>query len=366
MISFLHAADFHLDSPFSGLPPEKAAQRRSEQREVFERLGSLSETADLVLLSGDLFDGEKTYYETVEALMQALGQMRAQVFIAPGNHDYYSSRSLYESLAWPENVHIFRSGKIERVELPKLGCAVYGAAFTGPSCETSLLRDFYAPKDGLLHLMVLHGEVTGGVGSYNPITLKEISESGLHYLALGHIHGYSGLKQTGETQFAWPGCPQGRGFDETGPKGVLTGTLNENGANVTFVPISRRKYEIYKVDLTAYETLEEALRQSLPADLKEDICRIVFTGESGEDRMDLKALYPLVEDKFYHVSLWDKTHIRRDIWARAGEDTLTGLFLRNLRTVYESAKTPEEQERVERAVRFGLAALECREDPYLT
>ena len=28
MIRFLHAADLHLDSPFSGLSPERAAQRR--------------------------------------------------------------------------------------------------------------------------------------------------------------------------------------------------------------------------------------------------------------------------------------------------------------------------------------------------
>ncbi|MDD4714936.1 MAG: DNA repair exonuclease [Oscillospiraceae bacterium] len=366
MISFLHAADLHLDSPFSGLPPEKAAQRRSEQREVLERLVSLAEPVDLVLLAGDLFDGEKTYYETVEALMQALGQMRAQVFIAPGNHDYYSARSLYERLVWPENVHIFRSGEIGRVELPRLGCAVYGAAFTGPSCETSLLRDFCAPKDGLLHLMALHGEVTGGAGSYNPISLEDISRSGLHYLALGHIHAYGGLKQAGDTRFAWPGCPQGRGFDETGPKGVLTGTLDETGANVAFVPTSRRNYEIYPVDLSAYETAEEALDKSLPSDMREEICRVVLTGESGESRMDLSALYSLLKNRCYHISLLDKTHIRRDIWARAGEDTLTGLFLRSLRAAYEHAESPEEQERVERAVRFGLAALECREDPYLT
>ena len=32
MVKLLHAADLHLDSAFSALPPEKAAQRRAEQR----------------------------------------------------------------------------------------------------------------------------------------------------------------------------------------------------------------------------------------------------------------------------------------------------------------------------------------------
>ena len=33
MLTFLHAADFHLDSPFHALPPEQAAERRQEQRQ---------------------------------------------------------------------------------------------------------------------------------------------------------------------------------------------------------------------------------------------------------------------------------------------------------------------------------------------
>ena len=34
MLKVLHGADFHLDSPFSGLKPDAAARRRGEQREL--------------------------------------------------------------------------------------------------------------------------------------------------------------------------------------------------------------------------------------------------------------------------------------------------------------------------------------------
>ena len=40
MIKFLHAADLHLDAPFSALSPEQAAARRQEQR-ALRRLGGL-------------------------------------------------------------------------------------------------------------------------------------------------------------------------------------------------------------------------------------------------------------------------------------------------------------------------------------
>ena len=41
MIKFLHAADLHLDSPFASLPPDKAAVRRREQRQLLDELVSL-------------------------------------------------------------------------------------------------------------------------------------------------------------------------------------------------------------------------------------------------------------------------------------------------------------------------------------
>ena len=41
MLNIIHGADFHLDSPFSGLSPERAAQRRGEQRDLLTRLAQI-------------------------------------------------------------------------------------------------------------------------------------------------------------------------------------------------------------------------------------------------------------------------------------------------------------------------------------
>ena len=89
MLHILHAADLHLDAPFAALDPGQAAQRRSEQRLLLDKLADLAaeRKADLVLLSGDLLDSEQTYRETAQALAAALGRIDAPVVIAPGNHD---------------------------------------------------------------------------------------------------------------------------------------------------------------------------------------------------------------------------------------------------------------------------------------
>ena len=222
MLTIIHGADFHLDSPFACLTPQRAAQRRGEQRELLSALAELSRQrrADLVLLSGDLLDSHQTYRETAQALSQALGQIPCPVFLAPGNHDYYHINSLYAALDWPENVHIFTSGDLEAVELPQLGCVVHGRAFQASREDASPLAGFSAPQDGTIHLMVLHGQVDGA-GDYAPISREDIAASGLTYLALGHVHQCSGVQREGNTFWAYPGCPEGSGFDETGEKGVL-------------------------------------------------------------------------------------------------------------------------------------------------
>ena len=139
-IRVLHAADLHLDSPFEALTAEKAALRRAEQRALLGRIADLAQMrqVDLVLLPGDLLDSDSSYRETVISLCDALSSMEKPVFIAPGNHDRYAPRSIWARLELPENVHVFTSGAIERVELPELDAEVFGAAFTDESAPPLL------------------------------------------------------------------------------------------------------------------------------------------------------------------------------------------------------------------------------------
>ncbi len=362
MLTFIHAADLHLDAPFSALSPQQAAHRREEQRALLERLADLAERsgADLIFLAGDILDGDRVYRETIQALARVLGSVKAKVFISPGNHDFYSARSPWAAERWPENVHIFRAETVEAVPLPQLGCTLYGSAFTAPFRDESPLASFSAPQDGGLHLMCVHGEMDGK-GRYGSITPAEVEGSGLDYLALGHVHAATGARRAGKTCWAYPGCPEGRGFDELGEKGVLLGRLDRGGLELDFMPLAGRRYEILSVDVSG-ENPAAALARALPKEAQRDIYRILLTGESSPEGLDLRALEELAKPYFYSVSLRDKTRVYRDLWSRAGEDSLTGLFLREMGERLSRAGDDGGRERLERAVRFGLAALENRED----
>ena len=358
MLKLIHGADFHLDSPFSGLTPEQAAHRRGEQRQLLGDLARVAreKEADLVLLSGDLMDSARLYRETAQALAQALGSIPCPVFISPGNHDSYSFRSVYATLDWPDNVHIFTSNTVEAVELPARNCTVYGRAFCAAQEEVRPLANFRANRDsGRIQLMCLHADLAPQ-SRYAPISPSEIAASGLDYLALGHIHQCTGLQQLGGTYWAYPGCPEGRGFDETGEKGVLYAEVERGFARAQFIPLARHRYEILPVDITGRQPLE-AILAALPEQTGADIYRILLTGEG--DAPHVPALQRALAPRFLGLTLLDHTRPPQDLWARRGEDSLTGLFLQ---AMWSKCQAEPDNQLLPLALRFGLAALEQGED----
>lgn len=364
MLTFLHAADFHLDSPFHALSPEQAAERREEQRQLLTRLASTAQEvrADLIFLAGDLFDGQRARPETLQALYQSLEELEAEVFLAPGNHDPWSAASPYGKLVWPDHVHIFSTPEPQRVELPHLGAVVYGSAFTALYRMDGPLEGFRADDEGLIKFGCFHGDLSTVHSQYGPISPNQIAASGLDYLALGHSHTASGLKKAGQTYYAWPGCPEGRGFDETGDKGLYLGEIDQDRVKLDFIPMAKRRYLTPRLDITGKDP-GQALQTLMAGSNPLDILRIILVGERDpENEPDLTALTALASTYFYSASIYDGTSLSRTLWERAGEDTLTGLFLRTMRKRLDEAPE-EEKPGLERAVRFGLAALEGREEP---
>ncbi|MBQ6430729.1 MAG: DNA repair exonuclease [Oscillospiraceae bacterium] len=351
MIRILHAADFHLDSAFSSLPPEKAASRRREQRAALEQLAALCEGCDLVLLSGDLFDSARVYRDTLDALKRFFAAVSAEIFIAPGNHDYLTQGSPYLTEDWGERVHIFTSNTVERVRLD--ACDVYGAGFTAQEMPP-MLDGFRVNDPDRLNLMVLHGDLQPN-SVYNYISAEAVAASGLDYLALGHVHKGE-VRQFGKTVCAWPGCLMGRGFDECGEKGVYKVTLDKSACKTEFLPLRTRKYEILSVD--AGDDPLAAIRAALPAQTGDDCYRILLTGES--DAVDLPALERALAPRFYSLSVRDCTVPKQALWAAAGDDTLRGHFLRDLKEQYDTADEGQRR-RIAAAAKLVTALMDGRE-----
>ena len=329
-MKLLHSADWHLDSPIYGRTQEQSNLLREALLRLPHKVtaAAKAENCDLMLLSGDLFDGPYTP-ESLPAVKTALKEAQIPVFISPGNHDFVGAASPWLTETWPENVHIFTSRSVESKIIPELSCRVYGAAFTAME-DSGLLEDFHICGNEKFHLGVFHGDPTIAGSPYGAITAEQVRASGLTYLALGHIHK-GGSFRAGDTLCAWPGCPMGRGFDELDKKGVNIVTL-EDSCSVRFLPLDTPRF--YDWELDAGEDAASTIASHLPGAASQDFYRITLTGES--EPIDCDALQAQFS-KFPNLLLRDRTVPPIDLWASLGEDTLEGAYFGMLKQAMEGA-----------------------------
>ena len=349
-LKILHSADWHLDSPFANFTDAQRSALKQAQRELPGKIAELCrrEECDLVLLAGDLFDG-RPGRDTVNNVKKALERCGVPVLISPGNHDYCDRESPWQEETWPENVYIFKGG-LEAISIQGLDCRVYGAGFQSMDCE-SLLAGFQAEGDETYCIALLHGDPMQKNSPYNAITTTQVKNSGLDYLALGHIHK-AGAFRAGNTLCAWPGCPMGRGWDETGEKGVCIVTL-EDEAQIR--PVSLETVRFYEMDVCVGSDPEEALEAALPAVGTKDFYRIRLTGDGP---VDVEALAAEFSD-FPNLELRDQTEPPLDIWADADEDSLEGVYFGMLKKAME--EDPENAERIRLAAEISRKLLSGRE-----
>lgn len=344
-MKILHSADWHLDAPMSGFSPEITRTLQQESRKIPEKIVHLckAEACDLLLLAGDLFDGAASP-DTVRSVQNALAGLDIPVVISPGNHDYCHPGSPYLTEPWPENVYIFKKAQIESFALPSLNCRIYGAGYEAMDCP-GLLKRFRAEGEERFHIGVFHADATTA-STYFPVTRHQIQESGLDYVALGHIHKQGSLT-AGDALCLWPGCPMGRGFDELGEKGVIITTLDD-GKQSRFVPLDTPRF--FDETISISDDAESSLTAYLPAIHSDDFYRVTLTGYSAA--IDMAAL----TDRFSHIPnlvIRDETLPEPDLWSDIDTDTLEGMVFAQLKEVTDTSSDALAQQ-------AKLAARICR------
>lgn len=366
-IKILHCSDLHFDTPFTDLSSDIAEQRKEELQDTFGYIIELAsnENVDAILLAGDIFDNLRVRKSTLDLLRKKLeGIPKIEVFIAPGNHDPNNDRSFYNMINWPSNVHIFGAG-FTRYKLDGKNVVVYGSGFTGNYVKKSMLRDFKIDDEdeNSIKLMVLHGEVENGNNSneYNPITTEDIENSSMNYIALGHRHQFSQIKRAGNTLYAYCGCPEGRGFDELGEKGIILGEVGQNFNSLKFVSTNKRTYLVMSVNITEamnYDDIKEKiLKVASEESRNKDLYKIILTGEIHEDfSIDLEILLNKITKYFYFVKLEDSTKIKIDIAEVIEEHSVKGIFAKKVMEKIDEC-TEHDKSIYELALKIGIQSL---------
>ena len=353
-LKIIHCADIHFDSAMSGLQDtSKVNIRKEDLKETLKRIVALSENADLLLIAGDLFDGKKVSKSTLAFLKEEFSKIPdTSIFIIGGNHDYLSDDSPYATFDFGENVHIFGT-EMECVE--KEGYDIYGISFKSANDEREMLSGFSVKNPDKINICLMHGNLAGA--DYNPIKVTDIEKSGLDYLALGHIHKASEIKTAGITHYAYCGCPEGKGNDETGEKGVYALELIKgNLLSAQFVPVCSRMYLDEEIDISGANSYDDILAKIGEKHQGEKhLYRFTLTGSCN---------FPIDEEVIkekinaFSLTLKDKTTPSIDLEKLSGDFSLKGLFCK---FALEEKENMSEEE-FNDAIKAGLYYIEKEEN----
>lgn len=359
-VTFLHCADIHIGAA-AGFLGEKAAGRRAETLITFEKIMKLAaeRNVDFVLIAGDLFDSNRIDTAFSDAAFEAIRACGLPVIAVAGNHDPLSADSPFKRHI-PDNLCVLGEEDCA-VEIPNAPVKIFGRSFTGTYLAGEE-RFPLAPSPEKYNILLLHGDLNGSQ-SYNPITSGFIESCGMDYLALGHIHAASGALRAGKTVFAYSGCPEGQGFDETGEKGVYIGTLGENGCELEFVPICKRRLESVNIDISDCENQAQLmpkvtaeLLRRFGEDYRNNLYKIILVGALEEGfSVNTAELSERLSQEVYFAKVRDKTTVRADLSAIAMNNDLMGIFVKKMLERASSADA-EERRKITAALDIGLRA----------
>ena len=363
-VKILHCSDIHFDTPFKELSKEIANNCREELLETFKRIIDLTieENVQVLFIAGDLFDNFTVNKTTLIFIINQLKRIKDKyIFIAPGNHDPYYEKSFYNMINWPENVYIFK-GDMEFKEVKELNLIVWGAGFRNNYENETLLRGVSVDSDKI-NIMILHGEIasTNSKNEYNPIYINDIYNSNIDYIALGHRHKFSGILKEGMTTYAYSGCPQGRGFDESGEKGVIIGEVYRGGTDLRFFPVCKRKYVTKEINITGTNSYDEVIFKILSdlsnEEINKNFYKIILKGELKE-HFNLKEnlLIEKLKNKFYYIKIINDTSIEINLEELSKDYSIKGKFIAKILEKLKDA-SDDDKEILKLALKIGIQCL---------
>lgn len=213
---FIHASDFHLETPLGdldALPPHlresMAEAPRKAAAAVFE--AALVDNIDFLVLSGDLLNPQAAGPHGMALLLDYFDKLHAKktpVFWSAGIAD--DPAKWPDSVPLPPNVTLFPKNRAVSVPVQRAGrtiCVVVGRSCDGrsvlhvPSYRTDPTEQY---------------TVAVGYGSTDGAAL---AEGRFDYWALGGQHNRSEIEGGAEGGAVYCGSPQGRSIQETGAHG---------------------------------------------------------------------------------------------------------------------------------------------------
>ena len=252
--------------------PNQAEILRKATFETFDRIVDLciNERVDGLLIAGDVFDSAEPQLGAELKFRDGLARLDEQgipSFVSHGNHDPLDGWRA--GLNWPPLAHRFGSIP-EAVPLnvnDPDSPLIYGVSYPTRDVRENLIpgfpsRDSNRPAIGLLHANVGSNPEHG---SYAPCSIDDLVQTSYDYWALGHVHTKNILRSPddGAPVIVYPGNPQGRHPNETGPRGVFIVEMDQNGdvSELQFIPLDVVRWERIQLKIDEMEDVQDLINE---------------------------------------------------------------------------------------------------------
>jgi exonuclease SbcD len=369
MLKILHTADIHLGAKFSGLG-NKGAIQREQLRATFKNVvaSALDEGANIVLIAGDLFDSNEQPQRNIDLVIgqfNMLGSKNVPVCLIPGTHDSLDPLSIYRKVDFEAkcpNLKVFADENAPWKEYPDLDLTVYG----NPNLSN---RSYSSPLKGLKRSTATRFHVAMAHGSFyipektaeddHVFRLEEIEASGMNYIALGHWHR---PYRCSEKPPAWySGPPEWIPAQTEKGAALLVSLLDSGEVKVEARRLGLRDYDQLEIDMGEIRDaarlklrLSEGANQNL---IREVILRGLHDAEFVVNPEELEAD---LGDKFFHLSVVDRSHPKLEEISEDKERLIRNRFIKLMHKEIEALEG-EEKETAENALQYGIALLDGKE-----
>lgn len=357
-MKIIHCADLHLDSKMdTNLTDEQARERRSELLETFHNMLEYGKEHGVraVLISGDLFDKQHIRKSArLQVEKEIADHTEMDFYYLRGNHD--NSDFIDDMDKIPFNLKMFKDDEWTTYTYENENIVIAGRELDYNSPEdaaTDLVLD-----QTHVNIVMLHGQTVDHQKETRAYTISLPNFKGryIDYLALGHIHSYSCDKLDDRGIWCYPGCLEGRGFDECGEKGFVMLDITAGKLTHEFVSLAKRQLHRVEVPVTPEDEMAdviEHIRESLENIPSKDLVSVVITGTKNMNlEIDEDWIMRVFSDKFYYFKVDDEIKVEIDYAGFANDRTLKGTFVRLVQNLDN-----ESEERKARIIETGIKAI---------
>lgn len=172
-------------------------------------------------------------------------------------------------------------------------------------------------------------------------------------LLCGHIH-----KSDYGSNIVYPGSTVSLGFDELGEHGMIVGEIQKGNVEVEFVPLDEEKFKEIEINVTDILSKEELIEKINDLEISNrEYVKIILKGNRNFEINKYELLKYIEKERI--IKLKDHTKIAYNLEKMANENTLKGLFAKQMLEKLEQPEISQEDKAIiEKAIEIGLEALE--------